>query len=1036
VTGRRNRARYWIRLLGLLAAEGAVLGLLLTLGSALGSVGWSNPAQWLSRSDPTSVLTALVRAALIALLAWMVLTTALYGLSGATTRHSSVRRKPWAGWTFPFLRRVIDGAAAVSVMVSAVTSSATSPAAASTVKGQIVEQSAPGVGAAPGGRQAGPVQTDRPSAVAAAVSPSAIGRHLPHPGLADHNAPGRSGVAVLLPGNAAANSVSLAEGSRFYVVQPGDCLSVIAERHLGDWRRDAEIDQLNRGRMQPDGRALVDDHWIYPGWVLVMPADAVDVQVTGPPAAEVAAPLTATVTAPPATQVAAPPTAQVAALPTSESTSSPALGATQVTTSVEHSDDAVRLVEAGVGLLVAGAIGFALRRRRREAMHDRPSGRRVRRNRRAVENAESLARAKGGDDAAALMRRVDLALQVLGRELLERNEGSVPAVALVRAAADGIEIMVDPPTEAAPLHFEAVEAGRVWVLDPSLTTQELEALAEPCWPFLPALVTVGETPDGTVLVNLEHAGVLRVTGDPDMVAAVLAETALELRCQPWSGENVGSLIVNAVGIEAAGTLSEALTESARRSANRCGAAIGEAPSAAIRRAASLQWPPTVAVCGRATDPCLLEQLCAAARPDRSALVVVTAVEGESGWSLDLDADGSAVMTGELNRSTFTLALRREANGPLLEQLEEALGRPLGEPPPAWGEPPPAWGEPPPAWGGPPDQGGAGLPDLVGTVELPNLDAWIAEVEGEWEDETMAGEDEDDAEGEARVVAFRSGQAGEVEVTIDLLGEPTHRGGEAVELTILGPVGLEGNANLSAVPSSRRASALAVICFLATRSRPVPADEIAAALWPVDSGKDNFGEPRRKTIMNVISRARALLGEPLAGPSRLVLTERGYALSGEVACDWTRFQQQVDGPAGSPAEEAAVLRSALELVKGPPLAGSLSGPFFEWVSAQHLDLAIEAKVVDSAERLGHLALELGDAPTAEWAIRKGLDLDPAREELYRLWMHVAGRAGRPDQVDEIYRRLCQALQRYLDAGMAPTPASDRVRASYSSRIIHA
>ena len=51
---------------------------------------------------------------------------------------------------------------------------------------------------------------------------------------------------------------------------------MLAQTHLGDWRLDRQIHQLNVGRLQPDGRALVDDHWIDPGWVLVMPADAVD----------------------------------------------------------------------------------------------------------------------------------------------------------------------------------------------------------------------------------------------------------------------------------------------------------------------------------------------------------------------------------------------------------------------------------------------------------------------------------------------------------------------------------------------------------------------------------------------------------------------------------------------------------------------------------------------------------------------------------------------------------------------------------------
>ena len=73
----------------------------------------------------------------------------------------------------------------------------------------------------------------------------------------------------------------LPRGTKVVVVQPGDCLSVLAERHLGDWRLDSEIEALNYGRLQPDGRALVDDHWIYVGWVLVMPSNAVGTIVVG-----------------------------------------------------------------------------------------------------------------------------------------------------------------------------------------------------------------------------------------------------------------------------------------------------------------------------------------------------------------------------------------------------------------------------------------------------------------------------------------------------------------------------------------------------------------------------------------------------------------------------------------------------------------------------------------------------------------------------------------------------------------------------------
>ena len=110
-----------------------------------------------------------------------------------------------------------------------------------------------------------------------------MGRHFPHPGRVDHLVPEAARIAEKVSEVPSEQNgfAGLPRGTKVVVVQPGDCLSVLAERHLGDWRLDSEIEALNYGRLQPDGRALVDDHWIYVGWVLVMPPDAVGTIVVG-----------------------------------------------------------------------------------------------------------------------------------------------------------------------------------------------------------------------------------------------------------------------------------------------------------------------------------------------------------------------------------------------------------------------------------------------------------------------------------------------------------------------------------------------------------------------------------------------------------------------------------------------------------------------------------------------------------------------------------------------------------------------------------
>lgn len=65
-------------------------------------------------------------------------------------------------------------------------------------------------------------------------------------------------------------------GGKYVVAAAGDTLWDLAARHLGNPFRHTELESLNRGLPQPDGRALVDADWIEPGWVIRLPDDAVD----------------------------------------------------------------------------------------------------------------------------------------------------------------------------------------------------------------------------------------------------------------------------------------------------------------------------------------------------------------------------------------------------------------------------------------------------------------------------------------------------------------------------------------------------------------------------------------------------------------------------------------------------------------------------------------------------------------------------------------------------------------------------------------
>jgi nucleoid-associated protein YgaU len=69
-----------------------------------------------------------------------------------------------------------------------------------------------------------------------------------------------------------------------YTVQAGDSLWQIAADQLGDGARYPELARLNYGRPQPDGLTLTSDHWLRPGWTLLLPADAAAAAPSAAPA--------------------------------------------------------------------------------------------------------------------------------------------------------------------------------------------------------------------------------------------------------------------------------------------------------------------------------------------------------------------------------------------------------------------------------------------------------------------------------------------------------------------------------------------------------------------------------------------------------------------------------------------------------------------------------------------------------------------------------------------------------------------------------
>lgn len=984
---------------GVLICEVVLLTLLLKAGSLLGTVDLSHLENWLQATSPERAVTAVTRLLGIAATAWLLLSTVLYGAAALSGKRGIMARARLV--TLPALRRALDAVAAASVAASAVGGTAAMASASATLRP---------VAALQPRKPAQPVR-DLPAgggpAVAkpATVGSAAVGRHFPHPGTLPHELPETAFLTGKLGDvpSEANGFAGLPKGTKVVVVQPGDCLSVLAERHLGDWRLDSEIEALNFGRPQPDGRSLVNDHWIYPGWVLVMPPDAVGAQVVG------GVTTTARPAAPPARELQARPTLPQRAAP--EPTKAVTAGRTPVRAGVRaearlcaedaHHDRETTerrsnhglVAAAGVGAIAAAGIVWRLDRSRREQLHDRPKGRLIAQNRLEVQVAERRARAIASEEA---MRWVDLGLRYLSG-LLEQQSldslGPVPSVVLVRAGQCGLEVFVSPAMKRSLGWFSPTAEGTRLVLDPEVTLEDLQTLATDRWPAWPALVNLGVGEEGALLFNLEHGGSLSVEGAGERVEGALARIALELSSQPWSNEMLAGLYAlgdcpldgrlrgfQRVADEKAMDLAEKLDRISEAQQEVAGPF-----SLSVLRAVACEALPNVAIAFGGTPPAALQCLAEAAVPERSGIAVVGAgTYTGARWRLVIGANADASLAGLIDERPVSFDMKVNCDPEEVALLGEALGATSDR---------------------------EGRPEYLSSIsQVP--------------DELIDIRTDGAPQGPAAL------EKGRTASPVQISGQPVPERGE-VEICVLGPVDVLGG-DMSALEPSRRMAALALLAYMAAHDRPVSADELAGALWPLDATKDNLGGPQRKTVMNVISRARAVLGYGAGGQERLVYSPQGYRLSPDVTSDWARFEKLVaNARLEIPVAATASLRKALELVRGEPFGGALSSQFFEWVASEHLDLTFGSKVVDTAEELGQLSLNLGDFETVTWAVEKGLRLEPTREEMFRLWMHALGRADQPARVDDVYRRLKVVLRQRVHPLQEPQAESREVWRSYTT-----
>ncbi|MFE7632457.1 LysM peptidoglycan-binding domain-containing protein [Kitasatospora sp. NPDC057518] len=455
-------------------------------------------------------------------------------------------------------------------------------------------------------------------------------------------------------------------GQRTVTVQTGESLSAIAQRELGDGEQWPKLFEANKGAQAPDGTQLTDPDVVVPGMVLTVPGAGGAAPAPAPAPADQAPADQAPAPAPAPADQAPAPGAPAPGAPQSAPAPAPTHAPAHAPAPAAHADPApsddytVALSASTVGVLLAAVMVGAV-------AHKRGTQQRARRPRHRIAMPEAEAAAFENE----LMARQDQAgLDLLDRSLrtLARNTvrggKRLPAIVAARITpGQTIELHLSgPATPIAP--FRAAHAANVWWCSADsgdlLSPGQARKTAAP----YPALVTLGTSPDGSVvLADLEAVRLLHLSGHPDDARDVLRTLAVELAHSPLADRLHLHLVDLAEEVPISGpaaervhrhpTLEAALAALGPRTAKaRATLVAAEATSpreARSRGQADESWTPEIVLCAHQPGgdvPAELGRLLDA-RPRTCVAVITRAPERGTGpvarWTLP--ASGQAAIPG-------------------------------------------------------------------------------------------------------------------------------------------------------------------------------------------------------------------------------------------------------------------------------------------------------------------------------------------------------------------------------------------------------
>jgi hypothetical protein len=744
-----------------------------------------------------------------------------------------------------------------------------------------------------------------------------------------------------------------------YVVKPHDTLWGIAERYLGNPLRWSEIATLNEGRSEGPA-SFGNPHWIYPGWTLVLPADATglattDSDVVPPSGVPPSAPSERGVPSQPVSAAAVP--NGVEGSPVQSATGGgphtagrrpefrdaagkglvDRAGTHRQTTTQRSRSEAVPI---GLGLLGAAVI-LLLDRLRRVQQRRRPRGVRIKLPAEDLADLEGVLRT-GAD--TTLASDLEIGIRLFGLLVVdELLPLAAVRVAAVRCRADRLDFVLDGEVPASlPLPFVQID-GTTWALPRDWRSHQAEETLRRLTdlePPFPALVTLGQDPSGELLVNLEALGSASVVGSD--AAMVLQGMIVELCTAPWA-ENVDVVVVGHPnelrGLERARQVPSlagavAVARRRREEQDELLTEIGAEGTLEARLGQATECSDLLVVVGMAPV--------VSAEPDASVRLSELASDGNGGLAVLLGGDAPA--RWHIEAGGGSLVLHGPENAPTLPASD-------------------------------PDSEGAFVPQELPAGLLDGVDALI---------ETAT-----DATGTplCEVTTLETRRD-----TAKRYGGHDSADSEAeefeIEVRVLGPVEVAGVAR-----PFTRAFAMELVVYLALHPDGATTDRWSEALWP---GR-LMAAP---SLHSTASAARRSLGVSATGTDHLPRSHGRLALGPAVTTDWARLQRLA--ARDTPADR----RAALRLIRGRPFEGLRGGG--EWALLEGFVASIEAVVVDLSVRHAEWSLETGDPAGAEWTARQGLRVSAYDERLYRILLRAADAAGHPAGVEAAFEELVRLV----------------------------